>query len=121
MEILEELKFTSETYEIIFPLALIVLDVLTGLINAWVTNDLKSKKMREGLGHKAGEIAIIVLGFLINLCLGLHSVYLLAILYVCIMEVLSVLENVTELGFPIPEAVKNKIRKVLNTLNKEGD
>lgn len=121
MEILEELKFTKETYEIVFPLALIVLDVLTGLINAWVSNNISSKKMREGLGHKAGEVAIIILGFLANLCLGLHSVYLLAILYVCFMEVLSVLENVTDLGFPIPEVAKEKIKKILNLINKEGE
>lgn len=121
MELLEELKFTNETYEIILPLALVIVDILTGLINAWVTNSISSTKMREGLGHKAGEIAIIILGFLANLCLGLHSVYLLAILYVCFMEVLSILENVTDLGFPIPEIAKEKIRKILNTINKEGE
>ena len=119
MEILEELEFTKESYEILLPLVLIILDVLTGLIKAWVNNSLSSKKMREGLGHKAGEIVIIIIGFLCNLCLGLHGIYLLAVVYICLMETLSVLENVTELGFPIPKIVKEKINKILNRINDE--
>lgn len=122
MEFLEELKFTNEAYEIIFPLALIAVDVLLGVINAWTTNSISSTKMREGLGHKAGEVAIIVLGFLINLCLGLHSIYLLAIFYVCFMELLSILENIQKSGIPIPEKIKNVVNKILNTINdKEGE
>lgn len=121
MEILEELQFTNSAYEIVLPLALIVLDVLTGIINAWVVNNISSSEMRKGLGHKSGEIAVLILGFLINLCLGLHSIYLLAIFYVSFMELLSILENVTKLGFPIPESVKNKIRKILNIIQKEEE
>ena len=62
MEELMNLKFTSEWWALIAPLILCVLDVLTGYIYAWINNDVKSYKMREGLGKKFGELVYVVLG-----------------------------------------------------------
>lgn len=115
MEILDNLKFTSQIYEILLPLSLIVLDIVTGFIYAWINKSVSSSIMREGLGHKIAEISYIVLGFLANLCFGLHSVQLFAIFYVCFMELVSVAENCAKLGVPVPE----KIQAILNKKESE--
>lgn len=115
MEIIENLKFTSQIYEILLPLGLIVLDIITGFVYAWINKSVSSSVMREGLGHKIAEISYIVLGFLANLCFGLHSVQLFAIFYVCFMEIVSVAENCAKLGVPVPE----KLQDILN--KKEGE
>lgn len=112
--ILENLKFTNQWLEIALPLALIILDVVTGFIHAWINKTVSSSIMREGLGHKAAELAYILLGFLAYLCFDLHSVFLLAVFYVCFMELVSILENCSKLGVPMPDQLKE-------ILNKEGE
>lgn len=107
--ILENLHFTNQWFEFILPLIMIILDIVTGFINAWINKSVSSSVMREGLGHKAGELAYILLGFLANIAFGLHSVFLLAVFYVCFMELVSILENCSKLGVPMPEKLKEII------------
>lgn len=109
MEILEKLHFTNQWFEFVLPLVMIILDIVTGFINAWINKSVSSSVMREGLGHKAGELAYILLGFLANIAFGLHSVFLLAVFYVCFMELVSILENCSKLGVPMPEKLKEII------------
>lgn len=107
--ILENLHFTNQWFEFILPLMMVILDIVTGFINAWINKSVSSSVMREGLGHKAGELAYILLGFLANIAFGLHSVFLLAVFYVCFMELVSILENCAKLGVPMPEKLKEII------------
>lgn len=107
--IFENLHFTNQWFEFILPLIMIILDIVTGFINAWINKSVSSSVMREGLGHKAGELAYILLGFLANIAFGLHSVFLLAVFYVCFMELVSILENCSKLGVPMPEKLKEII------------
>lgn len=107
--IFENLHFTNQWFEFILPLIMIILDIVTGFINAWINKSVSSSVMREGLGHKAGELAYILLGFLANIAFGLHSVFLLAVFYVCFMELVSILENCAKLGVPMPEKLKEII------------
>lgn len=109
MEIVDKLHFTNQWFEFFLPLMMIILDIVTGFINAWVNKKVSSSIMREGLGHKAGELAYILLGFLAYTAFGLHSVYLLAVFYVCFMELVSILENCSKLGVPMPEKIKEII------------
>ena len=111
MEILEELKFTNQWLEIALPLGLIILDILTGFLYAWINKKVSSTVMREGLGHKAAELSYILLGFLAYICFDLHSVFLLAVFYVCFMELVSILENCSKLGVPIPDKLKEILNK----------
>lgn len=111
MEIIEKLQFTNQWFEIFLPLILITLDIITGFIYAWLNKKVSSSVMRKGLGHKAGELAYILLGFLANIAFGLHSVFLLAIFYVCFMEVISIFENCSKLGVPVPEKLKEILNK----------
>lgn len=113
--IFENLHFTNQWFEFVLPLVMIILDIVTGFINAWINKKVSSSVMREGLGHKAGELAYILLGFLANIAFGLHSVFLLAVFYVCFMELVSILENCSKLGVPMPEKLKEIIE------NKEGE
>ena len=56
MEYLQEFHFTNELWVLILPLSLMVIDFVTGSINAWANNNFQSKKMRSGLNKKVGEI-----------------------------------------------------------------
>ena len=70
---LDRIHFTSGLWVLLLPLALMGLDIITGLVKAWSNEDFKSKKMRTGLSKKIGEIAIIVIGELFQYSLTLPT------------------------------------------------
>lgn len=113
-EIISNLKFTNERLAILLPLILIAIDVLTGVINAWVKGKLDSSVMRKGIGHKFAECVFIAVGILLDVFFGLHSIYIGLIIYISLMEIISIAENCAKLGF-IPKCLKNKLNI------KEGD
>lgn len=120
MEMLQNFHFTNELWVLILPLALMVIDFLTGSINAWANNDFKSKKMRSGLNKKVGEIAIIVIGELFSYGLGLPE-YIMNLVsgYIIIMELTSVLENLNKMGVPIPKFIADSLSNATNSLAKD--
>lgn len=117
MEMLQNFHFQNEVWVLILPLALMVIDFITGSINAWANNDFKSKKMRSGLNKKTGEIAIIVIGELFSYGLGL-PVYIMNLIsgYIIIMELTSVLENLNKMGVPIPKFISESLSNATNSL-----
>ena len=52
---LKDLGFSSEIWVFAIPVALMIIDFITGFINAWAKHEIKSYKMRIGLGKKIGE------------------------------------------------------------------
>lgn len=47
-------------------LILILADMLFGIINACAHHEFSSKKLREGLIHKTGELALILVGVIVD-------------------------------------------------------
>lgn len=116
MEELMNLKFTSDVWYILIPLILCVLDVITGYLNAWINDDVKSAKMRSGLGKKTGELVYVTLGVISKYATGINSIMVFLTLYISFMEIVSLFENCAKLGVPMPDVIKDK----LNNENKEG-
>ena len=84
---------------------LIVLDVVFGFTNAALKREISSKKMREGLQHKLGSIflmctaSVIDSAFMGGIDLGFDAPVLAATcVYIAVMEVISVLENICKLN-----------------------
>lgn len=116
MEEFLNLNFVNVFWAFVAPLILMVLDVITGYYNAWKNDEIRSSKMRDGLGKKCAELCYIVLGTLFKFAFGLSAVMYFIILYVCYMEVISLLENCDKLGANgLPEAWRKKVNN-----DKEG-
>ena len=86
-------------------LLLIVLDVVLGVAAAAKNHDIQSEEMREGAWHKIGELGVVVIadiadGMLMGgLDIGLSApVCTAVIVYLCINEVVSCLENAMKLN-----------------------
>ena len=109
-EILDNVKFVNDNMALLLPLALIILDILTGVVNAILKGEMDSSVMRQGLGHKFSEVIYLILGILIDIFLRWHGVYLLMIIYISFMESVSILENCSKLGVPMPEFLKNILK-----------
>ena len=117
-DIIANLKFTNERLAILLPLILIVIDILTGVINAWLKGKLDSSVMRKGIGHKFAECVFIAVGILLDVFFGLHSIYIGLIIYISLMEIISIAENCAKLGF-IPKCLKNKLNIKEGGTNEE--
>ena len=121
IQVVSQFEFRNELWVLFIPLGLMAIDVLTGIIKAWAHNDFKSAIMRAGLAKKAGEIMILVVGELISYGMMLPDTIMNGIsFYIIFMEVMSIMENLDELGIPIPKFVRDVINNVDDKL-QHGD
>lgn len=124
-EWISNVRFTTDNWIFLLPCALMALDVLTGIVHAWASGHLKSYRMREGLGRKFGEVSILVIGGLFTQGVGL-PVYIFGwfSIYIIVMELISICENLDKLGVPIPRFVKRALGQVNENIQngiKVGD
>lgn len=97
------IEFTEpELWSIAAALAMMVMDIVTGFAGAVVTHSVSSKKMREGIGHKVMLILTIMLAVLVQIFsthigdLGIIVPLILPVcVYIIVMEITSVIENIT--------------------------
>lgn len=117
---LDRIHFTSNLWVLLLPLALMGLDIITGLVKAWSNEEFKSKKMRTGLSKKIGEIAIIVIGELFQYSLTLPTYIMTCVsLYITFMELMSNVENLNELGVPLPAFITKVLQSVDDSLKND--
>lgn len=115
-QFVSQFSFRNELWVLFIPLGLMAIDILTGIVKAWAQNDFKSAVMRAGLAKKAEEILILVAGELISFGLMLPDAVMNGVsFYIIFMEGMSILENVDELGIPVPGFIK----KVINNVDEQ--
>lgn len=88
----------------------IVTDYMTGVAKAIMQDNLSSKKMREGLGHKFAYFILILVAWFIDeinlhVDLGLPvSVFVCTVGGICLIELTSILENITAINPELADA-----------------
>ena len=93
----------SQTWSIIMACVMMLADVIVGFTGAVVRHDIKSTKMREGIGHKIMILVLIAVAYV----LGVGLVHVSGInaeipstevvcWYVVVMEIASILENISK-------------------------
>ena len=118
---ISDFEITHEIWFILLPLILETLDVITGYLNAWIRDDIQSKKMREGLGKKVAELVYCSVALLINLLFSLPSISYFISGYICFMEIMSLAENCDKLGVPMPNVLKKKVNNLEEDLLGEKE
>lgn len=122
--VLSNMNFAGEGWKFGIPVALMCIDIVTGVVHAWATGHLKSYRMREGLMRKFAEVSILAIGVLFECGLGLPS-YITSCfsIYIIFMELVSICENLKKMGVPIPKFVENAFRsmdsKIQNSLTDD--
>ena len=113
-QLLQTLTFSNIIWQVITPLIFSGLDILTGYIQAVINKNVDSKVMREGLLHKSLLIVAILVGYVVEYAFRLSAVAQVITIYICIMEVMSILENLKKAGLDlgkIGDILKNKEEK----------
>lgn len=108
-EMLKSLKFSHDYWELILPLVLMIIDIVTGYYNAWKKKEISSSKMRDGLGKKLAEMVYIVVAMLISVAFDVKAIGYFISLYIVYMELVSIAENCKKLGVDMPERIKEKL------------
>ena len=120
--IIAQIHFANLIWLLVIPVAMMGLDVLTGLINAFSKNQFESAKMRAGLAKKAVEMDIIAIGMLFTYGMGIPQVLLKAVsLYIVFMELMSICENLNKLGVPLPAFVTRTLHNIDETIKKDEE
>ena len=117
MEVLDKITYTHSYWTLLLPIIMMGADVLTGWIQASVNGTWDSTKMRKGLFRKSGEIVILVLAYVVQIAIALPvNIFIFISIYVCIMEALSVIENLDQAGLPVPSWITKRLKKAMDTM-----
>ena len=119
--ITQDIQFTHRYWILLLPLVLMSADIITGWIQATINNVWDSTKMRTGLFRKSGEMLVIVVAYVISVAIALPvDVPAWIAIYISIMEIISVCENLDQAGIPMPVWITRKLKKVAEDLSN-GD
>lgn len=107
---------------IVFLLTLI--DYVTGVVNAIIHEELYSKKMRQGLGHKFAYLAVICVALIVEygsdyINLGIElPVFIPVCIGICLIEITSIMENCVKIN---PELSDSNILNMFNIDRRENN
>lgn len=114
--------FANSAYIILVPAVLMVVDIIVGILNAWKSKAIKSSKLRDGIVHKFDELIIIIVALFLQFTLGLpREIPVFSATYIIIMELISILENLSKSGVKVPEWVTKRLANALEEANKETE
>lgn len=114
-------------------IVVMIIDYATGMTSAWKSGELESKTGLIGILKKVSYLVLVAVGgvvdYLISAGLAAANVEI-SITYCCglivcvwliINELISILENLAELGTPIPKFLVNVVHRLKNTVENKTD
>lgn len=117
---------------IILVIAMII-DYITGMMSAWLNAELSSKKGIKGIVKKISYLALVAVAMIVDWLIfqGLRQINIdmkysvffavLVAVWLIINELISVLENLSRMGVPIPNFLKKLINRLKTTVDKGDD
>ena len=99
---------------------LVLIDYVTGVVNAIMHGELSSKRMREGLGHKFTYLAVICVALIVEygsdyINLGIElPVFIPVCAGICLTEITSIMENCVKIN---PELKDKPFIHIFTTKN----
>ena len=110
---------------VILVVAFICLDIITGLLKAVYEKNLESECIRKGLIHKIGEILAVAVAFLIEysqtviLSINFDIPIVKGVcIYIILMEILSVLENICVINPQLRKVFSPYLKKLREKENE---
>lgn len=113
-------------------IAVMLIDYGTGMAEAYINKTLNSRIGVKGILKKLGYVVLVCVGGVVDylICTGLASVGidyssycfgLIVAVWLIINELISILENLSELGTPIPKFLVNVVHRLKNTVENKTD
>lgn len=103
-------------------LILVIIDFVIGVLAGFVNKDLSSYRGTYGIAKKVMVIFVIAVAHILDLILGTGDIIRNATLsFYCVIETVSILENLSRSGVPIPDKVKDALKIIRDKNIKKGD
>lgn len=96
--ILKNFSFISFSWQLVTPLIFMLSDIISGVIQAIINNDLDSKIMRQGLLRKGQMLLVLFLSIILEHAFGINTISKTIAIYIIVMEIISIFENVKKSG-----------------------
>ena len=112
---------------------MMIIDYVSGMAAAWRAGTLSSKKGIDGVIKKVGYMALVAVamgvdylifsGFTaVNVSVGFEMLFgILVAVWLIINEMISILENLSRLGVPIPKFLTKAVKKLKITAEASGE
>lgn len=119
------------TVPVIVLIAVMLVDYGTGMLNAWLKNELNSRVGILGIVKKISYFALIVVGMAVDYILNSAFVKInadistgdcigiIVVIWLIINEIISILENLSSIGIPLPKFLQKIVGHLKNSINEE--
>lgn len=116
--------FNALAVPLIVLLIMMIIDYISGMSAAWCKGTLNSKKGVDGIIKKVGYMALVAVamgvdylifsGFAaVNVSVGFEMLFgILVAVWLIINEMISILENLSRLGVPIPQFLTKVVKRL---------
>ena len=116
--------FNALAVPLIVLLVMMIIDYISGMSAAWREGTLNSKKGVDGIIKKVGYMALVAVamgvdylifsGFAaVNVSVGFEMLFgILVAVWLIINEMISILENLSRLGVPIPQFLTKVVKRL---------
>lgn len=125
--------FNALVVPIVVMLVIMIIDYITGLAGAYVTNKINSRIGIIGIIKKVAYLGLVAVGMTadyiiytalseigITIQLG-YCVGMVIVIWLIINELISVLENLAEIGVPLPNFITKIVNHLKNTVESKVD
>ena len=111
-------------YDILFKtfLIVIIIDYISGILQAIYNKKLNSQIGAKGIVKKVGYILIVIIAAAFDTLNGNAMAIRNVIIYMFIAnEGISILENLSQIGILIPNILKNKLESMGDEVNEQNN
>lgn len=114
-------------------LIMMAIDYISGMAAAWIRNELSSKIGAKGIVKKVGYMGLIVVAMAVDyliysglVMINVNPNYemffgILVSIWLIINEMISILENLSKIGVPIPAFLKKIVKKLKISAERKGN
>lgn len=102
-------------------IVLMAVDYATGLMKGYIKKDLSSATSAKGLFKKIIIMLILIMAVALDRMIGTgeHMFRTLVCFFYISNECLSIIENATELGVPVPQQIQDALEQLKNNNGKD--
>lgn len=102
---------------LLFLVAFVIIDYITGVFAALVEKNLSSRVGFKGIAQKVFIFALVSIAHVFDIILGTTVIMDVTILFYLVNEFISIMENAHRMGVPIPELMK----RMIDIVKKKSD
>lgn len=115
---LEEYLTASNITAIIIMSVAIIIDYATGITASYVKRRISSKVGFVGVLKKLCYYAVVAVSVILSYLLQV-DVFNITIIFLIVNEIVSILENLENIGVPIPPIIKKSLEKIEKENNND--